>query len=395
MANIFFIHRFPFNKEAFIRDEFNYFLKQGHTVKYLDIASLLKKRKLVDSCPQELKKHVVYFTSKREFAKFLLVNNENTLVVTDVGLLANSAWMYIAIFRSKISYLLFENSVLLFGPAPKLLISTLHSKKLIQRLNFKKIFIKPVELVQYTYATLIKKSASLIITSKNKLSSEKAALKGEKTKVEYTVSMDYAQALKITDEELILQPYAVFIDQYFNHHPDFKTKHIVHSFSAKQYYGELNKFLVNFEEQSGLKVVIASHPRRSEAHQQDFYPQFPLFYNKTGALIKNANLVLTHFSTAINFAVIFNKPFILLDSNLFEGGSVKGYLNTYANYFNITPINMSLFSDDNSVAISIDSSYNINEKKYRSFEETLLKHPKATNKTFVELIDIELNKLKS
>jgi hypothetical protein len=43
MPNIYFIHRFPLNRDTFIKDEFPYFSEKGYNIKYLDISSILKK----------------------------------------------------------------------------------------------------------------------------------------------------------------------------------------------------------------------------------------------------------------------------------------------------------------------------------------------------------------
>lgn len=383
MVNIFFIHRFPFNKEAFIRDEFEYFISQGFNVKYLDISHLLKKKKLETTCTESLKRHVITFLKQKDFNEFLMDNKVNSLVVTDIGLLSNSAWMFLAIFKSGIEYVLFENTVL-----PKIKIKkAIGSNKVIflkifKRFNYKKLYKKPIEIFNYYRAIIALKPAKMIITSKQKLRAKKRILIGVSTVMKYSMSIDYKVAQDVKSESIVNEPYAVFVDQYFIHHPDFKTNHIVHSFTANEYYVELNKFLVNFSQQTGLKVVIAAHPRRSEEKKKDFNSSFDLYYNKTADLIKNSKIVLVHFSTAINFAVIFNKPFVLLNSSLFKNSSVYEHLMMLSIFFGKEPVVMGSINSE----LPLKELLFINENKYQEYLDLYIKHPRANNETFKDMI---------
>ena len=391
MKNLFYIHRFPFNKEAFNRDEFAYFISEGYHVKYLDISTLLKKKDLGVKSPESLKDYIIPFDSKKSFKNFLLEHKDDSVIITDVGLLANSAWMYVAIFNAKLPYVLFENSVLPKIKNASKQITKTGFLKLFKRFNYSKIYKKPVEMFTHLIAKSKLYPAKMIITSKPKLSAEKRALKGKDTIMKYSMSLDYKVAMDAAENNTMEEPYAVFVDQYFVHHPDFKTNHIVHFFTAEEYYTELNNFLADFSAKTGLKIVIASHPRRSEQQTKDFNPDFEIHYNKTAELVKHSRVALIHFSTAINFAVIFKKPFLLLDSDLFKNSSVKEEINMFSNYFGQKTVNT---SDYHGELESIDDRISkIDEQKYDEFLNTYIKHPKAEKETFREQISFILDKL--
>ncbi len=391
MINIFFIHRFPFNKEAYIRDEFEFLEKQGYNVKYLDIANLLKKKKFEQTCPGYLLKYVIALNAKKEYTEFLKKNSKNTLIVTDVGLLSNSAWMYIPIFKLKIPFVLFENTSLPSIPTKKSLEDRKRGIiKFFKSINLKKISQKPGDFVKYYSSLPIISHAEMIITSKSKLRAEKKILKGDNTEMKYSMSLDYKMAMDIGTKATVKEDYAVFIDQYFVHHPDFKTNHIVHSFTADQYYGELNEYLKHVRKVTGLKIVIASHPRRKHELTKDFNEEFQLFYNKTGELIKNSKLVLVHFSTSINFAVIFNKPFILLTSKLFSDSNVLSGILMFSKFFNKPMVDMK----DRSVIDISKEEKKIDKNKYNDFLEKYIKHPDATDESFRENIMQIMDRLK-
>ncbi len=388
MVNIFFIHRFPFTKDAFIRDEFEYFTSKGFNVRYLDVSHLLKKKKLEANTPDYLQEYVIHFNTKKEFTCFLKNNADNSFIVSDVGLLFNSAWLYLAIFKAKIPHVAFENSVMpKVKTKPSVKESRLKIVKQIKRFNYTKLYNKPLELIYYTLAKLHLQPAVMAITSRKKLNAEKRVLCGKNTEIRYSMSLDYKIAEQVNGERLIGCDYAVFVDQYFNHHPDFKTNHIVHYFTADQYYPELNQFLHTFSKATGLKVVIASHPRRNSIQAKDFDSEFELFYNQTASLIKHAKVSLIHFSTAINFAVLFNKPFILLTSDLFKRSSIESNVEMFASYFEKLPVNLTNYS---SQFIIKELETPINKEKYEAFINDYIKHPKAKDELFREQIESAL-----
>ncbi len=389
MVNIYFIHRFPFTKDAYIRDEFDYFTSKGYTVLYLDISSLLKKLKIESTCPPELNRFVISFSKRHEFDAFIQSHKENSIIVTDVGLLANSAWMYVSIFRAQIPYIVFENTVF-----PRIIAKeTYHSIKIdlikfFRRLHLKKVLMKPQDLYDFMWAVISKIPAKMIITSRSSLSSEIRSLQGKQTTIKYTVSLDYRLSSNLTEDILIPGNYAVFIDQYFVHHPDFKTNHIISNFSEKEYYGELNKYLKAFSDYTGLKVIIAAHPRRSSARTNDFLPEFELFYNKTAELIKGSSLVLLHFSTAISFAVIFNRPFLLLSSRLFKTSNIHSEIEKFASYFHSPSVIMS--DEIEHPTRKEPDIYRIDMNRYENYMNNFIKHPKSGDETFRELVESQI-----
>lgn len=377
MINIFFIHRFPFTKEAYNRDEFEFLMSQGFNVKFLDIANFLKRTRFEKNDPPALRDSILSFPSKTSFAEFLIKNKRNSIIVTDVGLLTKTSWMYLAIAKSNIPYVLFENTTL-----PSLGVNSgfSHQKvklvKFIRRLNLKKFVQKPLDLVQYNMAKYLAKPAEMIITSKQRLNTEKAVLLGKNTALKYTMTLDYKVAMNAPSRCEFKEPYAVFIDQYFIHHPDFKTNYILHYFTANQYYSQLNIFLKAYSAKTGLKVLIAAHPRRQAQQRSDFDPDFELHFNRTAELIRHSETVLLHFSTAINFAVIFNKPFLLLDSPLFDKSNIRSEIEMISSYFDKSPLNMS--APDELTMMQKDHA---NLAKYKEYQDSYIKHPEADEDT--------------
>lgn len=388
MKNLFFIHRFPFNKEAYIRDEFDYLISKNFNVKYLDISSLLKKKRMEISSPDSLQQYIIPFASRKEFAKFLYENSKDTLIITDVGLLTNSAWMYLAIFKARLPYMLFENSVFPKMKQGKNKVKRNGLNLFLTRFNYSKLYKKPIELFQYYIAKSMLVPAVTIITAKPKLSSEKKVLQGSNTLMRYAMSLDYKTAMQVGNENRIEEPYAVFVDQNLIHHPDFITNQVVHSFSAEEYYGELNKYLSDFSKSKGIPVVIAAHPRRKDDAEQDFNSKFALYYNQTAHLIKHAQVVLMHYSTAINYVVIFKKPVLFLDSDLFNNSNIKAFIHLLTDFFETNPVNTSVICNLSK------SAGVIKKEKYVEYFTKYIKHPLADDKTLKELFMETIDKMK-
>ena len=76
--------------------------------------------------------------------------------------------------------------------------------------------------------------------------------------------------------------------------------------SKSLYTQIINKFLDYVEEKTGKKILIAAHPKHTS--EDDIYNGRPFLYFDTEQLIKYSCGIICHFSGAMNFAVIHNKP---------------------------------------------------------------------------------------
>lgn len=109
------------------------------------------------------------------------------------------------------------------------------------------------------------------------------------------------------------EPLAVFLDQCLPFHPDFAILGNRPPVSAENYYPALSRLFTELERGSGLRVVIAGHPRAPK--HKNYYPGFEVVYGQSQSLVRRAALVMAHSSTAVNFAVMYRKPLLFLTSN--------------------------------------------------------------------------------
>jgi len=113
---------------------------------------------------------------------------------------------------------------------------------------------------------------------------------------------------------LNIQPYALFLDQYWPFHSNFPPQKI----TPEYYYNKLNDFFCHIEEKFNLSIIIAGHPERKKLGKssEQYFVHRKVIYDKTYALVLNAQFIIAHFSTSINYAVMSYKPimFIYLDT---------------------------------------------------------------------------------
>lgn len=144
-----------------------------------------------------------------------------------------------------------------------------------------------------------------------------------KTKSDYKVgkdtvlikinSIDYITSLNI-DNNLVKGKYVVFLDQYLPCHPDNKIVGY-QDLDEEHYYSKLSEFFEHIEEQYNCKVVIAAHPTAQCYKEKNPFDGRDIFFFKSQSLVKESIGVISHYTTAFSFAILFNKPSIVLVSD--------------------------------------------------------------------------------
>lgn len=107
----------------------------------------------------------------------------------------------------------------------------------------------------------------------------------------------------------------VFLDEYVPFHPDYSVHGIAAPNTAAEYYPKLTQLFLQLEEQLGLPVVIAAHPRANYSAHHDYFEGRRVVQGHTCALVRDSVLVLTHCSVANNFTIAFRKPALVLTTS--------------------------------------------------------------------------------
>ncbi len=126
-------------------------------------------------------------------------------------------------------------------------------------------------------------------------------------------SGDYIDALNIKKNELtkIENDYIVFLDQYSPFHTDYDLLGLKR-IDADYYFKTINEYFRKLEDHYKCEVVIAAHPSAEKYKEYNFFEGRKVFFNQTATLVLNSTGVLTHNTTAVSYAVIYEKPIIFM-----------------------------------------------------------------------------------
>lgn len=154
----------------------------------------------------------------------------------------------------------------------------------------------------------------------------------------------------------------VYIETYYESDPDQFFCPDDKSFKPDNSFFENLKRTFNYiEEKYDVRIVIVEHPKKPQ-HDICDYGNRPCFSMNTAEVIRSSDIVLSHDSTAITYAVLFNKPLIFLTSRKIESTDNGKKIQSLAKIFGVKPI----FID--SVHPNIPGEYlTVNVDRYRQY----------------------------
>lgn len=190
------------------------------------------------------------------------------------------------------------------------------------------------------------------------------------TKILWAHALDYDLYLNEKDKPIEVDTnMGVFLDQYLPFHSDTVHLGTLSSSRPQDYYPSLCKFFDHLESKYGARIVIAAHPRSRYDNYSDYFGGRPVWRGKTLELIRKARFTITHGSTAVNFAVLFNKPVLLITTTqIEEDRSHAPWINGMASWLNKTPINI-----DASFKLDWGKELTIDSKAYARYREAYIK----------------------
>lgn len=191
-------------------------------------------------------------------------------------------------------------------------------------------------------------------------------------KIIETHCLDYDLVLENKNfKNTMKNKYVVFIDQYILNHSDFLRTNTKINIEADKYYKELNTLFHQIEKYKKYKVIIAAHPRAEIAEYKKLFNGRDIVYGNSIQLVKYCEFAMTHYSTAINFAIIYKKPILFLSNNEFNFANLNMYVKGFSNLLNQVYINLSCSYDIQNMLIKVDNH------RYKEYE---IKYIKKNNK---------------
>jgi hypothetical protein len=163
------------------------------------------------------------------------------------------------------------------------------------------------------------------------------------TRMLWTHNWDYDTYL--IEQDKPTQPDAnrgVFLDEYLPFHPDLLyIVRIDLPTSPADYFASVRRFFDRVESQYGVQVTVAAHPKSNYEALPDYFGGRPVVKGQTASLVRNSRFVITHMSTAVDFAVLFNKPLLFVTTAGLQRSPWFGRaIDTMATWLGKTPIDM-------------------------------------------------------
>ena len=176
------------------------------------------------------------------------------------------------------------------------------------------------------------------------------------------------------------EKYIVYIDQNFfrsydeiiNNNQPMIVDSEAHEFE-KKLFKTINN-IINSKLFKKYPLIIAAHPRRKKKF---IFRKEKVFYNKTFELVSRAKIVLAHTSLAIKYAVLLNKPIILIESKKYFNSQNLSEINFLKKQLQLLTIDI---SENNLSRISKIKNISFKKKKYIKFRDEFINFPKYQNR---------------
>jgi hypothetical protein len=303
------------------------------------------------------------------YRRLYKLDREDYVFISDSPLSSQSFMLYVIFTLLNIEYYFVDNW---YVPAS----SNTNRRDSSKRINVINIIPKIIKVVKY-YSTLsffryfLKKPKTVFYSVQESIYSKQ--ITGKRSTIIPYCSFNYDAylnaALSKESSIMLIKPYFIFIDQYLSNHPDFH-KHKKRPPVTEKYYASLNSFCKRLSDYSGCEYIVASHPRRPSEESKSFDTQYVFDY-KSAFMIKDCDFVVAHYSMAIDFAVLFEKPVLLITTDEIEESWVNKFIISLSMNLNTKIINIDKPFDSGVIESVLQTDFQERKKIYDNFK---LKH---------------------
>lgn len=177
-------------------------------------------------------------------------------------------------------------------------------------------------------------------------------------------SDDYDTFLKMkSNKSFIFNNYILFLDEYLPLHPDTQLFNIG-NVAPEKYYPELCSYFDRVEEQFKKPIIIAAHPKALRYKTEDFFGGRKVVFDNTVNLTQNADFVLAHDSTSINYPIAFGiKIHFITSKNIMNG--INSVHRNVISFSKSLGCNYQWFDNDNEIVELVED---IVKEKYENYK---------------------------
>ena len=205
-------------------------------------------------------------------------------------------------------------------------------------------------------------------------------------------NFDFDRYLKLKKKENteINKNTAIFIDQDMCFHYDQFARLSKPFVSPKHYFPSLIKFFDNLQKTKKINTKISLHPRSNPNRDYvKFYKNICISKLTTAQNIFQSEIVIAHYSTSIQLAILLYKQIIFITTNELEKSERNTFVEKFANTLGKKSININ--NDINN--LNWDEVIKIDKKKYDEYIHNYIKINLNDNYTLAEISDLVLNRL--
>lgn len=167
----------------------------------------------------------------------------------------------------------------------------------------------------------------------------------------------------------------VFLDCFYPFHPDNIRAGAKPYTTKEEYYPSLRHFFDVLETRYKVQVIIAAHPRSNYGATDRSYGNRPVVLGKTAELVRNSQFVLNHWSTSVNYAVLYHKPVLFISTEQIEASRDWPYMLAMPRWFHKRPVNI-----DKPSPIDWAKEMVVDPAVYSSYREAFIKKPGSPEK---------------
>jgi hypothetical protein len=199
---------------------------------------------------------------------------------------------------------------------------------------------------------------------------------------------EHFKDVQLLNQGSIKGRYAVFLDQNLPYHSDFAISGRV-LLNPTNYYQSLNRFFYLMERAHGIKVVIAAHPKCNYGNEK--FEGRETYRRKTAELVKNAEFVMLHYSTALSYAILNFKPILFIYTEEMEAlykNTILAEMESIVLYLKLPIYNIDKITDSDYISVKPQ-----NHERYEAFKYNYLTSRDTEGLVSAEIFWNEISKL--
>lgn len=280
-----------------IEDAFciKYLISKGLNIKYLDLSNFYFP--LLEAPYKLDRDYVIKIDSETELLEYLeSLDLSNTIFISEAMPMWKSRHIYKFLSDNKAK-------VIKIQIYPNLNFEKKNILKKIRSLTIKDLF-KSLGFKLYKKFYKIKIWDEVLTSLDTK----------EKNKINHPDYEEYVKSKSVTN---LSEKYITFLDECFPTHPEIKYWKGNNLQNLVQPYQEsLKRLFDRLESEFHKEVVICAHPKSQ--YKGNEFGNRKIIKGKTAVLVRESAFVLMHSSTSSSFAILNNKPLILLTSDEYK-----------------------------------------------------------------------------